>query len=73
MKTKMKEKEFTFHNVRITVSATDGKKAYNRLCAALGAVADDWETDTYSEEDSKERLPTCDVFPWAETDKSNQT
>lgn len=71
MKTKMKE--FTFHNVRVVMSATDGKKAYDKLCTALGTVADDWETDTYSEDESEERLPTCNVFPWAETDGSDQT
>ena len=70
---KEKMKEFTFHNVRVTVSAVDGKKAYDKLCTAFGTVADDWETETYSEEGSEERLPTCDLFPLAETDGSNQT
>ncbi|MEA2235400.1 MAG: hypothetical protein QOC81_124 [Thermoanaerobaculia bacterium] len=40
--------DVTFHNVTITINATDGASAYTALCDALGPLESEWVTDTYT-------------------------
>jgi hypothetical protein len=57
-------KEFTFHNVTITLSANNSTEAYDKLCEMFARAGVEYETDTYShaEVDAIER-PTHLLWP----------
>jgi predicted metal-binding protein len=58
-----KEKFFTFHNVRISVSAKTAKDAYAELAMLLSYNTNiDYETDTYSSSCDDEEHSTEELF-----------
>lgn len=56
-------KTYTFWNVSISVTSTNGKRAYTKLCNALDKAGLDFVTDVYTTEDQREERPTSDLFP----------
>ncbi len=61
---KAEEKEFTFHNVTVTLSASNGKEAYTNLCNAFASAEVEWATHTYSEESEPDNVKsTAELFP----------
>jgi hypothetical protein len=56
--------ETTFLNVTITVTAGTPKEAYERLCSALGNLECDWNTDTFTTDESPDdSRSTEELFP----------
>jgi hypothetical protein len=48
--------DVTFHNVTITIRATDGRSAYSELCSVLGTLESEWISDTYAIVDDAGRV-----------------
>ncbi len=56
--------DYTFNNVTIIIEAKSAVEAYNKLCNALGALANsEFSTDTYCEEKSNEDIDTSRLWP----------
>lgn len=56
--------ETTFNNVTITIPSTDSREAYTLLCNALASIGAEWQTDTYTNDQTDDRfLPTSELFP----------
>jgi len=58
----MKEKEFHFSNVLISISAVSAEEAYDKLTDALASINAEWETDTYRIDIEKEERSTEELF-----------
>jgi hypothetical protein len=57
-------KEYTFHNVTITVEADTPKAAYNRLCTLLSDSHVEYSTDTWTDNTHPDdEHPVTDLWP----------
>lgn len=59
-----KEADTTFNNVTITIPSVDSREAYARLCSALASIDAEWQTDTYTNDETDDRFrPVCELYP----------
>ena len=56
-------RDFTFHNVTITIEASTAEEAYRNLCEMFARTDVEYQTDTYSVDASDEDRPTSELFP----------